>query len=282
MAEYKNEIMNTLQGMILDEEKLVTYVSLSRELCINVNESKMLLHKAVENIRQKNKGIKLNVNYIISGILHSCVARTVVCTEVELDALKKSFKSIFFEHVYSVSKGFPTMDSASLLGTNKIDDLILCIGVIKGSNCVKKTADEIGNLKSISQELLSLTEEKTLNHSLKKVQKEGGEKPLTQFEKKIVADTCKIKVEQCSPKKDLSSKTKSNQVVVKQKGIAGFFNKPNGASIKKEFMKEERKDSPQKPVKTEAKAENIAVDFQIKPQDATEIQKSKHQKETPI
>ncbi|KPJ14102.1 DNA polymerase delta subunit 3 [Papilio machaon] len=264
--------LNTLQDMILDEEKLVTYVSLSKELCIHVNESKMLLQQFVNNVRQKKPNVDLTVSYIVSGLNSNNSARTAVCTEAELEAFKKDFNTIFYEHIYSVTKGCSSLDNASLLAVNKIEDLILCTGIIKNNNCMKRTADEIGTLKSISQDILS-NNEKNTNTTQKKIEKDNVvEKPLKGLENKKgearPAETNlgnNIKSENCSPKKGITGKQKVNNVNIKQKGITGFFTKLNGNSSNKNVTEEKEKqlnilkDQP----KIEIKQENTCEDIEM-------------------
>ncbi|XP_013139707.1 PREDICTED: DNA polymerase delta subunit 3-like [Papilio polytes] len=262
--------LNTLQDMILDEEKLVTYISLSKELCIHVNESKMLLQQFVDDMRQKKPKADLTVSYIVSGLNSKNSARTAVCTEAELEPFKKDFKTIFYAHIYSVAKGSSILDNASLLATNKLDDLILCTGIIKNNNCIKRTADEIGTLKSNSQDILLNVENNT--HTVqKKIKKENdiqksSKEPET---KKVEARPSEtklannIKSENCSPKKSTTSKQKVNNVSIKQKGIAGFFSKANENSSNKNVTEERKmelntaKDKP----KTEIKEENTSEDI---------------------
>ncbi|CAK1579326.1 unnamed protein product [Parnassius mnemosyne] len=256
MKENIKNYLNTVQEMILDEEKLVTYISLSKELCLHVNESKILLQKLIEDIREKNPKIALNINYIISGITDKNVAKTIVCTEAELSDLKKNFEAIFFEHIYSVNKGFSRVNNASLLTTNKFEDFTLCTGIIKCSECLKRTADEIGALKSNSQNR-AIIDNKTENIPPKKIKKDIPEKSKESVNNKEEPKHNgtkfqeNIKNEICSPKKEDICKTATNKNNIKQKGIAGFFGKSNGVTIKKEIEK--------KPVKTEVKEVKVQM-----------------------
>ncbi|XP_013173910.1 PREDICTED: DNA polymerase delta subunit 3-like [Papilio xuthus] len=264
--------LNTLHDMILDEEKLVTYVSLSKELCIHVNESKVLLQQFVNNVRQKKPNVDLTVSYIVSGLNSKNSARTAVCTEADLEAFKKDFNTIFYEHIYSVTKGCSSLDNASLLAINKLEDLILCTGMIKNNNCMKRTVDEIGTLKSNSQDIL-LNDEKTTNTTQKKIKKENDvEKPSKELEnKKGLARPAEtkldnnIKSENCSPKKSTANKQKVNSMNIKQKGITGFFSKLNGDSSNKNVTEEKKKelnifkDQP----KIEIKQENTSEDIEM-------------------
>lgn len=235
---------NTAKELVLDEEKIVTYISLSKDLCIHVNTGKKILHCLIDSIREENPKIKLNVSYVISGIIDDNQAWTTVCSEDELKKLRLSFKTIFFEHIYSVSKGATCVDPTAYLLLNRFADLNLCKGLIKSNECNKRTSDEIGNLKTISQDSVTLpSENKPLagankiklesNHALN-LQLKGKEvhTPSKDVEKPVI----KVKNEAISPKKEPINLKRSNNNSnghKTQKGIVGFFNKANGVTAKK-------------------------------------------------
>ncbi|KAI8420938.1 hypothetical protein MSG28_008096 [Choristoneura fumiferana] len=189
--------LNTLKEMLLDEEKLVTYVSISKELCIHVNESKSLMNKVVQDIRKIQPDTKLNINYVISGLAEDSKAYTYVCSD------------------------------------NDIADYRL----IKSTLCSKRTAEEIGNLKSHSV----VADEKPIKPPVKKVKEEkandvnmnghGDTKKV--FEVKSEP----IKQEKTSPQKDSATNNKQKPVVKNankpQKGISGFFSRSESTSAKK-------------------------------------------------
>lgn len=239
--------MTTLKEMVLDEERLVTYVSLSKELCIHVNDSKLLLNKLVEDIKQKGPVDTVNVSYIISGITEDFKGRTTVAAEQNVADARNTFKTIFFEHVYSISKGLPNVDKVAFLAVSKFEDFPLCTGLIKSNLCVKRSTDEISTLKSNSQ-ITEQVESKPSNSLQKKIKTESKEIVKNgHTEPEEVSKICEsksepaitqIKGEVSSPKKHQSSNGKPKQEVKKnghksQKGIAGFFNKSNGTPIKK-------------------------------------------------
>ncbi|XP_045767170.1 DNA polymerase delta subunit 3 [Maniola jurtina] len=230
---YKTNL-NTVTEMILDEEKLVTYITLSKDLCMHVNNSKQLLSRAVQKIREEQPNIQLNVSYIISGMSGSDAAIMTICTENDLDKLRKSLCVVFFYHVYSVCKGYSGVDNAAFLLFNKYEDYNLCPGLIRSKECIKRTSDEIGNLKTNSQEAIVLENKplivanKKLKQEPKHVSKSQVEETLAVKETEIISET-KIKVEAVSPKKEFNNKQnvqKTNGLKT-QKGIASFFNKSN-------------------------------------------------------
>lgn len=243
------QCLNTLKEMILDERRIVTYVSLSKEMCVHVNESKSLLSQIIEDLRKTNAGIQLNVNYIISGLLDSNKALTAVCNETELSVLKNKFKTIFYQHLYSVSIGKTSADNVSFMAINKFEDFPLCTGLIKSNSCVKRSPQEIGNLKSNSQETVN-SEQKKVVPDQRKVKEENKKGTNWLIEKKQVVKIQEsksepiIKTEIPSPKKEATTTISQNSNLLKtdrknaktQKGIAGFFNQPAKTSSKNKVV----------------------------------------------
>lgn len=236
--------MTTLKEMVLDEERLVTYVSLSKDLCIHVNDSKLLLNKLVADIRQKGPVDTINVSYIISGITEDYKGRTTVAAEQNIAEARNTFKTIFFEHVYSISKGLSNVDKVAFLAVCKFEDFPLCTGLIKSSSCVKRSSDEINTFKSNSQATEqvepkpSSSLQKKIKIEPKEIAKNGHTEPKEVTKVHETKSEPAIKSENPSPKKHQSSNGKPKQELKKnghksQKSIAGFFNKSNSAPIKK-------------------------------------------------
>ncbi|KAM3967082.1 uncharacterized protein ACR2FA_011932 [Aphomia sociella] len=248
--------MDTLKEMLLDEEKLITYVSLSKELCVHVNESKSLLAKIVDYVKKNHPDININVNYIISGLSEENKALTTVCTEAEVDNVSKTLKTIFFQHIYSVAKGSPAVDNIAYIAINKFEDFPLCTGLIRSNLCVKRTSDEIGNLKSNSQEIVAIDTKpvvplKKLKEENKDVKKESG-----------VSSDGTVRESKSEPiiKQEKSPMKTNNKNNKSQKGIAGFFNKTNNVAKKSKSdnnkntvvsIKTEKENSENSNVKTE-------------------------------
>ncbi|XP_026759626.2 DNA polymerase delta subunit 3-like [Galleria mellonella] len=212
--------LNTLKEMLLDEDRLITYVSLSKELCVHVNESKLLLNKIVDLIKKNHPTINLCVNYIISGLTDDNKAFTKICTDAEIDGIKKSSKLIFFQHIYSVAKGQPTVDNMAYTAINKIEDFLLCTGFIRSNLCIKRTVNEIGNLKSSSQEIATHTKPVI---PVKKVKEEKDTK--TEIGEPSIDIVQKSKPDPTIKQDNMSKKMDSRNHNKSQKSIAGFFNK---------------------------------------------------------
>lgn len=235
---------NTLKEMILDEQKLVTYVSISKDLFIHVNDSKKLLSAVVKDIRKKQPETDLNVSYIISGLSEDKKARTTVVSETDLENLRSSFQVVFFEHIYSIIKGSSCVDNIAFLSVKKFEDFPLCTGLIKNNSCTKRTLDEIGDLKSSSQKSIEIETKPTappvkkVKEEIKKVIKNGIDASKTVAKVHESKSEPVIKTEIPSPKKESSStkqatENKKNGNKPQQKSIAGFFNKSNSAPSKK-------------------------------------------------
>uniref|UniRef100_A0A2A4JVJ8 DNA polymerase delta subunit 3 n=1 Tax=Heliothis virescens TaxID=7102 RepID=A0A2A4JVJ8_HELVI len=248
--------LKAVQELILDEQKLVTYISVSKELCIHVNEAKSLLSQIVKDIRKSHPETILSVSYIISGLLSDNSGCLTVCPEGELDTLKKTFKIIFYEHVYCVSRGPNSVDNVALTAVNKFEDLTLCTGLIRANACIKRTDDEIGNLKSKNLPVFNEPKATSVRQNSKSAVKEVSKHDtVKETEVKIEPN---IKLENPSPKKDTSNNkaisNKANTNKTASKGIAGFFSKVNGDSNKAKKPKvQEPEIKVEKDVATEAK-----------------------------
>jgi DNA polymerase delta subunit 3 len=290
MADHSDGSLATLKEMLFDENKLVTYISLSRDLCIHVNESKALLDRFVKEFRQKDSDTTLNVNYIISGLLEDSKGLTTVCKEIELTDLRKKYLSVFYHHLYSVSIGTLSADHASILAVNTFEDFPLCRGLIKNDTCVKRPDDEVGNLKAHSQEAIKKEEQlniaaKRKVKEIKTVKSNGSLSAGTSIPE--VKQEPVVKDEITSPKNNvLNNNIKVDQKDKKignkaQKGIAGFFNRNGSGTTNKpkNSHKVQEKENTMKPKDkehVEVKIEKMDVD-----EDSKVLQNGKHEKPTP-
>ncbi|XP_063368849.1 DNA polymerase delta subunit 3, partial [Cydia amplana] len=257
--------LSTLKEIILDEERLVTYVSISKEFCIHVNESKSLLNKVAAEIRKKHPETMLNITYIISGLTNDNKAQTNVCPESEVTDYRKGLKLVFFEHIYSINKGKPSVDKVAFMAITTFEDYQLCSGLLKNNVCSKLTLDEISRLKSSSQ--VAVAEQKVTKPPPKKIKEENErDKVLNGDAKKAeVKSEAFVKKEKMSPQKNLSpqkstvngnkQKTDVKNTNKSQKGIAGFFSRSDSAPSKKS-TKETTKNEPDIKIKSESDAKD--------------------------
>lgn len=226
--------LKAVKELVLDEHKLVTYISLSKDLCIHVNEAKSLLRELVQDIRNTHPETDLSVSYVVSGLLNNNSGCVTVCSETDVETLKKTLKIIFYEHVYCVSRGIKPVDSVALIAINKFEDLPLCTGLIKANSCSKRTELEIGNLISKNH---ALNIPKTSSVQQKPKEKIKDVKMLEESnsgsETKLASN---VESKIPSPKKVTSNNhqtpTKVNGSKSNAKGIAGFFSKVNSDSTK--------------------------------------------------
>ncbi|XP_028030167.1 DNA polymerase delta subunit 3-like [Bombyx mandarina] len=246
MDENKSESLNSIKNIILDERRLVTYTSISKELCIHVNKAKIFLREFVDELRKNKPNVALSVSYIISGSLKNNKLLTILVLEEELVSVKDKFSTIFFEHIYSVCYGHRTsIDKSAFIAINTFEDYLLCKGTVKNNICSKRSYEEIGTLKFKSQEV----PEKNLKNSIKKDLKNSikEENHNTQNEVKTIKDhdkkTDPVKSEIPSPK--YNSVTNNKSLDKKSNGksngsIMGFLSKtPN---VKMDISKKDKGD----------------------------------------
>ncbi|XP_063635105.1 DNA polymerase delta subunit 3 [Cydia splendana] len=269
--------LSTLKEIILDEERLVTYVSISKEFCIHVNESKSLLNKVAADIRKEHPETMLNITYIVSGLTNDNKAQTSVCPESEVTDYRKGLKLVFFEHIYSINKGKPSVDKVAFMAITTFEDYQLCSGLLKNNVCSKLTLDEISRLKSSSQ--VAVAEQKVTKPPPKKIKEENvKDKVMNGDAKKAeIKSEPSVKQEKMSPQKIVSpqkstingnkQKPDVKNTHKTQKGIAGFFSRSDSAPAKKS-TKETKKNEPDIKIKSESDAkendEQMDVDIDDK------------------
>ncbi|XP_015904850.1 DNA polymerase delta subunit 3 [Parasteatoda tepidariorum] len=108
------ECFDKLEQLILDENELVTYKMLSKELKIHVNEAKKFLSEFFT--AQSSKGeMKLFAHYFLSGFIvkdgFRC-KKIIIVSEEKLEQIKKEFDEVDCIHIYSVNKGGSRDDSS--------------------------------------------------------------------------------------------------------------------------------------------------------------------------
>lgn len=251
-----NSNLKLLKEIILDEQRLITYISVSKELCMHVNDVKVLLKNAVEDIRNTRSDVILNVNFIIAGLLKENTAKITVCSEADLTETLDSFLCVFFHHIYSVCQGSSSVDNTVLASINNFDDFPLCIGLIKGTSCTKRTTDEIGLLKINSQDAI----EQKINLTLQKDSKN-----------KVRSDHKKndVKIQETKSEAVISVKTENKEIQMskrngaKSNGIAGFLNRANNSLVtikSRNDIKNEKVEMINETKKSEVKIESMDID----------------------
>jgi len=116
--------MENLEEWVLEEEKVVTYKYLSKNLKVHVNVAKQMLFNFVQG--QKNK---LGVVYLVSGLVKcdhgddsadiGTQQKVVLVKEADLEKVKSKFSEVLSQHIYSVQKTSESVNVTSLFGADK-------------------------------------------------------------------------------------------------------------------------------------------------------------------
>ncbi|XP_012062906.1 PREDICTED: DNA polymerase delta subunit 3-like [Atta cephalotes] len=115
-TEILKEHLETLAGHVFDNDKLVTYKWLSKELQVHVNVAKQILW----NFYQKYHSNNIECTYLLIGHLKEKGIHVEVVRDSDVSKAKEKFSKIISEHVYSVHK--PIMD-LQLLATADSGDV---------------------------------------------------------------------------------------------------------------------------------------------------------------
>lgn len=138
IMEKLNEYMETLAGYVFDNDKLVTYKWLSKELQIHVNLAKQILLEFYEKYHKDN----IECTYLLIGHLKDNGMRMEVVKESALSKAKEKFNKIISEHLYSVHK--------------PLDDLNLLASEFSGAGDVNYSAIKCDACKERSDEEMQL------------------------------------------------------------------------------------------------------------------------------
>jgi len=116
--------MENLEEWVLEDDKVVTYKYLSKNLKVHVNVAKQMLFNFVQS--QKNK---LGVVYLLSGLVtcdhgdnsadFGTQQKVVLVKEADLDRVKAKFAEMLSQHIYSVQKSSESVSVTSLFGADK-------------------------------------------------------------------------------------------------------------------------------------------------------------------
>ncbi|XP_046472429.1 DNA polymerase delta subunit 3-like isoform X1 [Neodiprion pinetum] len=116
--------LEALAGYINDDDKLVTYKWLSKELGIHVNLSKQLLFEYWETQRvQKNHVI--SATFLLMGYVKEREMRVEVVKEDHMASAKEKFEKIISEHIYSLQKTLPEIELLAI--TDKGDSQLSAV-----------------------------------------------------------------------------------------------------------------------------------------------------------
>ncbi|EGI62670.1 DNA polymerase delta subunit 3 [Acromyrmex echinatior] len=138
-TEISNEHLETLAGHVFDNDKLVTYKWLSKELHIHVNIAKQILWNFYQKYQSNND---IECTYLLIGYLKEKGMRVEVVKGSNLSEAKEKFSKIISEHVYSVHKPIADLE---LLATSGSGDTIY--SAIKCDACKERTDEEMQLLR---------------------------------------------------------------------------------------------------------------------------------------
>ncbi|XP_038674268.1 DNA polymerase delta subunit 3 isoform X2 [Scyliorhinus canicula] len=151
-------LVENIEELVADENKIVTYKMLSQFLGIHVNQAKQMLYYYVERKRKENSGAQLHVTYLLSGKAvengTSC-HKVAVVREDQLEALKLKMLVTASVHVYSIQKAM-LKDSSPLFNTDyeaikeNLQDSNK-YSAIRCADAVPRSAEELARLQKSVQ-----------------------------------------------------------------------------------------------------------------------------------
>lgn len=210
--------LQKLNDFIFDEDKIITFAWLSRELKVGPQRARELLTSFVKDHRSL-KPNDLSTSWILSGVLKETGNITVcLAREQELEVKKNLFDPLVSELIYSVQKA----NEVDLNVISMVDNLDINKDtkfLIAGRNCIKRNV-RVKFVVPETQRAAPVDKTKA-SHLFGKV--------------KVDTSEPKIKIEKVSPKKSTTIKiSPKNEVTNKAKkgGLASFFTK--GPVIKTE------------------------------------------------
>ncbi|KAI4486026.1 hypothetical protein M0804_006515 [Polistes exclamans] len=134
-----DQYLEILNGYIYDDDKVVTYKWLSKELEVHVNIAKQVLWEFWQK-HQKEDNITSTVMLI--GYLKSGGMRVEVVKQSNLDTAKDKFNKIISEHLYSIQKSIPDLE---FLFINDEGDVRF--SAIKCNESIERSDEELSTLR---------------------------------------------------------------------------------------------------------------------------------------
>ncbi|XP_076623268.1 uncharacterized protein LOC143342867 [Colletes latitarsis] len=174
IIESLDDYLETVAGCIFDNDKLVTYKWLSKELGVHVNIAKQILWEFWQRYKEEKN---FDCTFLLIGILHDGGMRVEVLKEKDLSMAKEKFTKIISEHIYSLQKILPELQ---ILGLAENGDCKY--SAIKLLECNERSDEEMHILRwgaqQTSTEIPSAPREKveTLTESIKEKKQKSPEK----------------------------------------------------------------------------------------------------------
>ncbi|KAL0105799.1 hypothetical protein PUN28_015897 [Cardiocondyla obscurior] len=133
-----DEQLEIVASYIFDNDKLVTYKWLSKELRVHVNTAKQILWK----FYQKYKNDNIECTYLLIGLLKDKGMRVEIVRESNISKAKEKFSKILSEHIYSVHKPLVNLE---LLANSDSGDINY--STIKCEACKERSDKEMQLLR---------------------------------------------------------------------------------------------------------------------------------------
>ncbi|XP_066593446.1 DNA polymerase delta subunit 3-like [Prorops nasuta] len=131
--------IKTLSRFVLDDDKIVTYKWLSKELQVHVNVSKQILAK-FWNEHKRNKIVDSTV--LLIGTLNDGSMRVEVVKESNLLEAKSKFREILAEHIYSIQKSLPDLELLAIAGEGDVN-----YSAIKCKESIERSDVELSKIR---------------------------------------------------------------------------------------------------------------------------------------
>ncbi|XP_076674166.1 uncharacterized protein LOC143372125 [Andrena cerasifolii] len=154
IIESLDEYLETVTGYIFDNDKIVTYKWLSKELEVHVNIAKQILWEFWHRYKKEKS---FDCAFLLMGLLHDGGMRVEVVKEKDLLTVKEKFAKLLSEHIYSLQKVLPEIH---LLGLTENGDVKF--SAIKCLENNERSDEEIHRLRwgAASSEVQSVPREK--------------------------------------------------------------------------------------------------------------------------
>ncbi|KAK6625049.1 hypothetical protein RUM43_005340 [Polyplax serrata] len=247
-----NSYLETLEGFVIDEDKIVTYKYLSKSIGVHVNTAKQLLHKYFT--QQRNTSIfPICATYLLAGRLQDGSLRVTIVNAADKESEASKFTEITSEHIYSVQKGKSLKDIKVLCGIGKEVNQIKKSHVIQCSKCTVKDNNS-SRLEIADKAKKAVIQEKQVKCEPLVAKESHKSPPKSQTENVEISKSPKLQRNKNSPKENNLKVNKKHDN--KPKGnIANFFSNKATQNIAENSTK----------VQTETKEQQIvALDNKIK------------------
>ncbi|XP_012523494.1 DNA polymerase delta subunit 3 [Monomorium pharaonis] len=134
-----NEHLEMIAGYVFDNDKLVTYKWLSKELQIHVNIAKQILWEFYQTYHKTND---IECTHLLIGHLKDKGMRVEIVRVSDISKAKEKYSKIISEHVYSVHKPITDLELLATSGSGDVK-----YSAIKCDACKKRSDEEMQLLR---------------------------------------------------------------------------------------------------------------------------------------